>query len=588
MKGKRKHKKVIGLILENIFTEFSGELIRSIRNALPENNDVRLVVFGGRSSPDADVPDTLLFYEDVFNSVYKLCGVSDIDGFIVQIGGMNEKRDREFARMIGESYDKIPKVYICTAMKDCVSVNYDNETGICEAVNTLVNVMGLTRICMLGGYEGNIDAEERRSIFFRLLDENGVKYDENSCIATNMSVDCIREAGILLDRNPRAQAVFCVNDAVAVGLYAAMEERGLVPGRDILVFGFDNMHLAGRMKPSLSSIGCDNVTLGQKALELICRMADGDEVTSAKVPTRLYGRESFIYEMYDYSMAEIVRADTPFFYRMFDDCFYRYKNEQRDREPVNLRRLFYEILSRMFRSMKNRYMSIEEFGEVTRMIDIFFEKGAMEYTDADRFVKCIEKLQGNLNVLVRTASSMTWVNRLFQRMRNDAICKLADMQIERNRGITEGREEMRHFLTLSVPDHGDRKENLRRIVGNIDKLGSKNAALYLYDEPVHYDPSGMVFPEYIKLHCVMLSGELNIIHEERQRCKISEIFRRDELISKCRGFTVYALFFKDLIYGLFVCELTNEIYNRGEYIAMQLSRALYINDCGGEHSALLN
>ena len=66
---------------------------------------------------------------------------------------------------------------------------------------------------------------------------------------------------------------------------------------------------------------------------------------------------------------------------MFDECFYKYGNYQNDRESVNLKRLFFDFISRILVAMNNRYLSTEDYNEICRLIDIFFDEGAMEYTD---------------------------------------------------------------------------------------------------------------------------------------------------------------------------------------------------------------
>ena len=77
-----------------------------------------------------------------------------------------------------------------------------------------------------------------------------------------------------------------------------MRERGLIPGKDMIVFGFDNADMTGQMMPPLASIGASGITVGQRALELLLDMINGQEVSSVVVPTRLFGRESFEYETY--------------------------------------------------------------------------------------------------------------------------------------------------------------------------------------------------------------------------------------------------------------------------------------------------
>ena len=47
---------------------------------------------------------------------------------------------------------------------------------------------------------------------------------------------------------------------------------------------------------------------------------------------------------------------------------------------------------------------------------------------------------------------------------------------------------------------------------------------------------------------------------------------------KGRGFIVFPVFYKDIIYGFLMCEAINDVYERGEFIAIQLGRTLYLND----------
>jgi len=371
--------RVIGIILEEIGTDFSKELIQGVVDAVPDDRSVRLIVLAGKYlNPEIDSAN-MLAYKAVYNSIFRLDEICDIDGLIIHLGSMSTRKKKVIKTGYSEKFQRIPKVFIASDIEGETVVNYDNESGIREAVESLVNVNNLANLCMLGGRDDNIDARARKQIFIRCLQENGVSFFDRNYESTDMSENCVDEALRLLERNPEVQAVFCVNDSVARGLYEAMGQKGLVPGRDILVFGFDNTRMAGEMKPPLTSIGADSCTLGQKALEVLLAKLDGKKSYSAFVPTRLYGRESMNYDMYDYTTMEMLNVNPSFIYRMFDDCFYRYHTSRLRREDVDLRRLYFEFIFRMLQSMKHRYMGPEEFHSLGKMIDVFFEKGAMEY-----------------------------------------------------------------------------------------------------------------------------------------------------------------------------------------------------------------
>ena len=258
MQRSKKHETVIGMVLEDIYTDFSKELIQSVLNAIPQNKNIRLVVLAGKyDHGDSEYTDHA--YKTVYNTIFKLSEMCDLDGLIIHLGSIGSHRgERKVERQL-ERYKSIPKIFIACNAPDLTTVNYDNETGIREAVDALVNVNGLTKLCMLGGRDDNTDAQLRKEIFTRCLRENGIEFTDRNYVSSSMSVESEANAAELLDKNPGTQAIFCVNDAVAKGLYNVMEQRGLVPGRDILVFGFDNTRMAGEMIPSLSSVGLERL-----------------------------------------------------------------------------------------------------------------------------------------------------------------------------------------------------------------------------------------------------------------------------------------------------------------------------------------
>lgn len=578
MLNRRGKKRIIGLVLEEIFSDFSKELIQSIANVIPAGGDLQLMVFAGKYLDDTtEQYDHAGKYKRTYNSIFKLGEVCDADGFIIHLGSISDEKLRSLNDIYGERYVNTPKVFIASQHTDLVTVNYDNESGIREAVNCLVNVNGLDRLCMLGGRDDNIDACLRREIFTRCLRENGITLTEDNYEPTDMN-EGYEAACALLDRNPATQAIFCVNDSVAKGLYQAMEERGLTPGKEVLVFGFDNTHMSGEMVPSLSSIGSDHCTLGQKALELLLEILDGGEVESALVPTRLYGRESFHYEMYDYTSLDMKKADPAFIYRMFDDCFYRYRNVYIDREMVNLRRLFFEIMSKMFFALKRRFLSITEFQEMHRMIEVFFAKGAMEYTDASKLVHSIERIQSNLNTMHRNQGANVMMNRLFAHMKDCAIIALSEKRSHENDAHNQNRQMLQDFLLISTAPLDADDPDANQVFRNFDKLGLHNAAVFIYDKPLRYRPgSELDFPEQIRLRCIMKAGELYLLPRERQSGKLCSMFYRDEISAKCRGYAGFPIFFNDYLYGILLAELTPDIYDTGEFIATHLARTLHLN-----------
>ena len=562
--------KTIGLVLEDAFTGFAYDIIHSVSVGVKDRKDLRLVVIPGRQDDSHDPDDLMHRYKTMHNLIYMMTEQYHFDGLLLTFPNMS--------RVQQGVYRDVPKVYLATNLEGEVTVNYDDEPGIRDAMEYLIKIKGVTKLCMLGGREDNTDARKRKVIFRQCLEENGLPWSEDLYEPADMSTQTQKPAARLLTRNPDAQAVFCVNDASASGLYDVLREKGQEPGKDIFVFGFDNGPLTAELTPPLASVGSAGTTLGQKALEMLLGLMDGQEVCSQKIPTRLYGRESLMYDMYEFTAREMLRADGSFIDRFFDNCFYRYRNEIISQGAINLRRLFFEILSRMLKSMKNRFMSEEEFGEISKLIEILFRNGIMLYTDPNRFVHDFSRLQGTMNESLKSNPVTFIINRLFTLMKDRAIQYQGIRRRTLIGNYNTGRNRIHDFMIWTTNYDNPGEAALERMIRQLDKIGLQNAALYLYREPIvcpDGDPDRL--PEAIQLKCVIRNGELFPIPADRQTCPVTEIYNRDELPVEKLGYFSYPLFCGKYLFGLIVCGAEGQLYEVGEFMMFQLSRAICMN-----------
>ncbi|AOW92555.1 LacI family transcriptional regulator [Rhodococcus sp. WMMA185] len=73
----------------------------------------------------------------------------------------------------------------------------------------------------------------------------------------------------LLDRGTIPDAIVAYSDIVAVGVYAELSRRGLEPGRDIAVGGFDDIAGSAHRTPPLTTVATFPTEIGQKCGKLI-------------------------------------------------------------------------------------------------------------------------------------------------------------------------------------------------------------------------------------------------------------------------------------------------------------------------------
>jgi LacI family transcriptional regulator len=241
----------LGVLLPDLFGEFYSEVIRGIDSvARRESYQIML------SSSHAD-------NEEILTAARSMLG--RIDGLLMMAP------DDEAAETVRRIRRRIPLVLLnpATESNENCSVSIDNFSGARQAVNHLLE-MGHRRIAMIAGPEGNIDANERLRGFKRALSDAELDPEEAIVLQGDFREPSGFSAGIeLVKRVPRPTAVFVANDSMAVGLLAALEGLGIdVPG-DMSVIGFDDVDIAGYLRPPLTTVCIDAFALGQRAAQMM-------------------------------------------------------------------------------------------------------------------------------------------------------------------------------------------------------------------------------------------------------------------------------------------------------------------------------
>jgi DNA-binding LacI/PurR family transcriptional regulator len=75
-----------------------------------------------------------------------------------------------------------------------------------------------------------------------------------------------------LNDNRAPAALFCVTDSVALGAMRASVENGLIPGKDILIGGHDNLHFAQFISPSLTTMEQPKKELAEASVDMAIKM----------------------------------------------------------------------------------------------------------------------------------------------------------------------------------------------------------------------------------------------------------------------------------------------------------------------------
>ena len=124
---------------------------------------------------------------------------------------------------------------------------------------------GHQRIAWIGWRKDSRIGEDRRSGWSRAMRGRDLATAGLDARVEDTVADGREASAALLDE-ARPTAFVCASDTLAMGVLHTLAERGLVPGRDIAVVGFDDSQVAQTVRPGLTSV---RQPLEQVAVEVV-------------------------------------------------------------------------------------------------------------------------------------------------------------------------------------------------------------------------------------------------------------------------------------------------------------------------------
>jgi LacI family transcriptional regulator len=173
-------------------------------------------------------------------------------------------------------------------------VGVDNVVGGELAVNHLLR-HGHRRIAFIGGFSRLSSWQGRKRGYDNALRAAGIPVDDSLVIESPATRQCGTEliSRVMAVANPPT-AVFCYNDAIAIGAMMKLKELGIIPGKDVAIIGFDDIPEAAIFSPKLSTVSSSIRSMGVHAATLLHNRMEGldAEPQNIVVEPRLVIRES--------------------------------------------------------------------------------------------------------------------------------------------------------------------------------------------------------------------------------------------------------------------------------------------------------
>lgn len=231
-------------------------------------------------------------------SLYSYSNYEKPDILVIIFGSINVGQRQ--AMRIQDFVKYLPKVPIILLKEEedlpdnpgSITINMDNYSGMKECVQHLIKEHGAREIGYISGTREHKDSILRHQAYMDVLKENGIPYDESYIVYGDYQshVDAVVEE--LFDRHSHYDAIVSANDEMATAVYRVAKARGLEPGKDIAVTGFDDIAIAAYMEPPLTTVLQDYQLIARITAQKIKDYLSGKKIESETVPAKFVRRSS--------------------------------------------------------------------------------------------------------------------------------------------------------------------------------------------------------------------------------------------------------------------------------------------------------
>ncbi len=217
-----------------------------------------------------------------------------VAGMLISISQNTRKLDH-FQALIDQGtplvfFDRVPDAL------QAGKVVVEDYKGAYEAVAHLIQ-SGYTRIAHLAGAQHIAMSYQRLRGYRHALEDHGLSVNSDYVIAGGFNeIDGQQGTKTLLTLNPPPDAIFAVNDPVAIGAFSQLRTRGLKIPQDTALVGFSNNPITALIDPPLTTVDQPAFEIGRTAAKLLLERIETGEDTflpsTQTLPTRLIVRGS--------------------------------------------------------------------------------------------------------------------------------------------------------------------------------------------------------------------------------------------------------------------------------------------------------
>ncbi len=233
-------------------------------------------------------------FEAQANAIYDLVSAERLDGLVIMMSAITPMMGPEEKRAFIERFRPLPIVTLESDVEGTPNIYVDSYQNMRKVVLHLIQTHGYRRIAFIRGPEKHQLANDRYRAYVEALAEYGIPLDP-SLVTPPLTWYEGRQGMVwLLDQQSGGfEAIVAANDDMAIGAMQELRARGIRIPEEVAIVGYDDITQSRWVIPPLTTVPIDTYKSGQKAMEMILALIEGQPVPEqVAIPTELVVRES--------------------------------------------------------------------------------------------------------------------------------------------------------------------------------------------------------------------------------------------------------------------------------------------------------
>lgn len=270
--------RAVGLLLKNLRNDFFVPLLNGVEGVVRKQGYNLIVATYLAESRDQTPPPI---------------GPHNTDGLLVFSDGLS---DEDLASYYATGFPMVMIHSTPPASISIPSITVENFQVTREIIEHLIKTHHRRHILFLRGPVRQEDSHLREAGYRAALEANGIEFDErlllNGSFERGVAYDSISR--FISDPNRLDfDAIFTGSDDAAIGVYSALQQRGLRIPEDVSVVGFDDLGFCRFLDPPLTTVRSPTDMVARMAAERLFGLLEGQPADGNVVlPTEVVLRRS--------------------------------------------------------------------------------------------------------------------------------------------------------------------------------------------------------------------------------------------------------------------------------------------------------